>query len=298
MIIVGGGCAGYGCGIYSGRYNMKTLIIAKERGGLITKTGNIENYPGFVSISGFELAQNLENHAKQSGAEILDDIVISVKKEGDIFVVGTESSKTFSAKTILIATGTKHRKLEVDGEKELEGKGLSYCATCDGAFFKNKIVGMVGGGDSAVKEAILLTQYASKVYLLVKFGISAEPINMKKLKENPKIEIVENVGVAKIGGKDAVAYVELDNEYKGSKRIDLGGLFVAIGQIPQNEIAKQLNLKFSKQGEIIIDKDSNTSLEGAYAAGDITEGWKQAITGVAQGSMAAHTAFEYIKKKF
>ena len=172
---------------------------------------------------------------------------------------------------------------------------MSYCATCDAGFFKDKIVGIVGGGDAAAKEAMVLAQTSSKVYIFVRNKFRAEPINIKRLESNPKIEIIKGVSVKEIQGDIKVSNVILNN----GKRIELSGLFIAIGQLPQNELAKQLNVKLNQRGEIIIDKFSTTSIEGVFAAGDVTDMiWKQGIVGAAEGSIAGYSAFEYIDKKF
>lgn len=296
FIVIGGGCAGYPAAVYASRFNLKTLVITKERGGLITTTHLVENYPGFVALSGPELAQKLEEQVKANNVEIFDDIVKSVKKVGNKFEIETEiSEKKFISKTILLATGTKHKHLNVLGEKEFQGKGVSYCATCDGAFFKNKVVGIVGGSDSAAKEAMVLSQNSSKVYMFIRSHLKAEPINADRIKKIPNIEIIEGVQVKEIIGKNSVEAVKLDND----KIINLSGLFVAIGMLPQNEIAKSLGVNLNEKGEVVIDNHSATSIPGVFAAGDVTNTeWKQGIIASAQGSTAAHSAFEYINKNF
>ncbi len=217
LIIIGGGCAGYPAAVYASRFNLKTLVIAKEQGGLITTTHLVENYPGFISLTGQELANNLENHVKANNVPIENDIVESVKKDGKYFIVKTTlNEKEYKTKTILLATGTKHRHLDVKGEKEFSGKGVSYCASCDGMFFKNKVVGIVGGGDSAAKEAMVLAKNSSKVYMFVRGtnGLKAEPVNIERIKDNPKIEIIENVSVTEIYGENQVNGVILNNGKK------------------------------------------------------------------------------------
>jgi thioredoxin-disulfide reductase len=296
LIIVGGGCAGYPAAVYASRFNLKTLVIAKEQGGLITTTHLVENYPGFISLTGQELAENLENHVRANNVPIQNDIVKSIEKKGKYFIVKTDILENeYKTKTIILATGTKHKHLNVLGEKEFQGKGVSYCATCDGPFFKNKIVGIVGGSDTAAKEAMVLSQNSSKVYMFIRSTLKAEPINADRIKKIENVEIIEGVNVEKIMGENKVSKVLLDN----GKEVNLEGLFIAIGMLPQNELAKSLNVKLNKKGEVIINKNSQTNIEGVFAAGDLTNAeWKQGIVASAEGSIAANYAYEYINENF
>lgn len=296
LIIIGGGCAGYPAAVYASRFNLKTLVIAKEKGGLITTTHLVENYPGFVSLSGPELADKLEEHVKANNVPIENDTVKSVEKDGKHFIVKTELRENeYRAKAVVLATGTKHRHLNAPGEKEFAGRGVSYCATCDGMFFKNKVVGIVGGSDSAAKEAMVLSQNASKVYMFVRSHLKAEPINADRIRKDEKIEVIEGVNVKEIGGDKLVSHVILDN----GEKVDLNGVFIAIGMLPQNDIAKSLGVELNDKGEVIIDKLSTTNVDGVFAAGDVTDApWKQGIVASAEGSIAAYSAYEYINKNF
>lgn len=296
LIIVGGGCAGYPAAVYASRFNLKTLVIAKEKGGLITTTHLVENYPGFVSLSGQELADNLEAHVKANNVPIENDIVNSIEKVGRHFIVKTDLQNIeYKTKTIILATGTKHRHLNAPGEVQFSGKGVSYCATCDGMFFRNKIVGIVGGSDSASKEAMVLAQNSSKVYMFIRTYLKAEPINADRIRKNSKIEIIEGVQVKEICGENLVTHVNLDN----GKKVDLSGVFIAIGMLPQNDLAKSLGVNLDNKGEVIIDRLSRTNVEGVFAAGDNTNSeWKQGIVASAEGSVAAYSAYEYIQKNF
>jgi thioredoxin reductase (NADPH) len=296
LIIIGGGCAGYPAAVYAARFNLKTLVIAKEQGGLITTTHLVENYPGFISLSGPELAQKLEEHVKANNVPIENDIVKSVGKKGKYFIVKTEiNEKEYKAKAIILATGTKHRHLNAPGEKEFQGKGVSYCATCDGPFFKNKIVGIVGGSDSAAKEAMVLAQNSKKVYMFIRSHLKAEPINADRIKKLENVEIIEGVNIKEIKGDKLVGSVELDN----NKTIELNGIFIAIGMLPQNEIAKSLGVNLNDKGEVIIDKLSTTNIEGVFAAGDLTDApWKQGIVASSEGSVAGYSVYEYINRNF
>ncbi|MBI4170068.1 MAG: FAD-dependent oxidoreductase [Candidatus Aenigmarchaeota archaeon] len=298
FVVIGGGSAGYPAAIYAARFSLKTVVITKERGGLLTTTHVVENYPGFIRLSGPELMQNIEDHVKDYDVPIVDDEVVDIEKDGDYFIVKAREDQ-YKAKAIVIATGTERRKLDVPGEKEFYGKGVSYCATCDAPLFKGKVIGVVGGSDSAAKEALLLAEYGSKVYIIYRGDqIHPEPINMRRVEENEKIEIIPRTNVVTIKGDKFITHVVLDRPYSGSKELKLGGLFIEIGHLPQSELAKKLGVKLNEKGEIIIDRLSRTNVPGVYAAGDVADmEWKQAITGAAEGCVAAYSAYEYISAK-
>lgn len=299
FIIIGGGPGGYSSAIYAARFNMKTLILTKVRGGLVTTTHLLENWPGEKSIAGYDLMMKIEGHVKNLDVDIKDTTVKEVKKE-DVFTIKT-SKDEFKAKSILLATGTEHRKLPAKGAKELEGKGVSYCATCDGMFYKDKVIAMVGGGDSAVKEGLLLSDIASKVFIIARGDkLIAEPINLTKMDEKVKegkVVVLYNTEVSEILGDRSVEKIILTKEYDGSKELKLSGVFGAIGQIPQTDIAKQLGVELNEKGEIKINRHSETNVPGVLAAGDVTDGgFKQAITASAEGVKASHAAYNYISR--
>lgn len=300
LIIIGGGCAGYPAAIYASRYNLKTLVIAKEPGGLITTTHLVENYPGFISLTGQELADNLKAHVEANNVPIENDIVDSIdkiEKEGKTYYkIKTQIFENeYIAKSIILATGTKHRHLNAPGEKEYANKGVSYCATCDGPFYKDKVVGIVGGSDSAAKEAMVLAKNSKKVYMFIRTHLKAEPINADRIRKIENVEIIEGVQVKEIKGEKFTTHVILDN----GKKYDLEGLFIAIGMLPQSELTKNLGVKLNDKGEIIVDRLSRTNVEGVFGAGDVTNSeWKQGIISAAEGSTAAYSAFEYINQNF
>jgi len=308
LIIVGAGGVGLAAGMYSARLGLKTLILGNAHGselpigGVITTTHLVENYPGFISLSGTELAKKLEEHARQYElVEIKEQYVEEVKKSKNLFSVKTKKEEYIS-KTILFATGTKWKKLpkEVKGSIEFENKGVSYCALCDGPLFKNKIVAVVGGSDSAVKDALVLSEHASKVYIIYRGEeIHPEPINLKRVQANKKIEIINNSNIKEVKGDKLVSSIILDKKYKNSNELKVNGIFVAIGHTILSDLAKKLGIKTNNAGEIIINhKNSETSMEGVYAAGDVTDkSFKQLITGVSEGVTAAHSAYEHITSK-
>ncbi|PIN86553.1 hypothetical protein COV19_04180 [Candidatus Woesearchaeota archaeon CG10_big_fil_rev_8_21_14_0_10_44_13] len=297
LIIIGGGCAGLSAGIYSARYNIKTLIITKEMGGVLNEAHKVENWPGTRSISGLDLMMKMREHAEGLGVEFVDEEVQKAEKKGKVFTIHT-GGKSYQSTALILAMGLKRRHLNVPGEEKFAGKGVSYCYTCDAAFFKNKVVGVVGGNDSAALAAILLSQYASRVYIIYrKDDIRAEPINKKAVEENDKIEVITGTNVVEVRGDKMLTTAILDKPYKGSKEFRLDGLFIEAGSVPSTIIAEQLGVKLNDNKMIIIDREKKTNVEGVYAAGDVTDTvMRQAITAAADGAIAALGAYQYIKK--
>ncbi len=305
FIIIGGGGTGLAAGMYAARLGLKTLILGYTHGsefpigGVITTTNVVENYPGFKKISGEDLAKKLEEHARDYDlVTIKQELVESIQKSGKAFVIKTKKEE-YEGRTILFATGTKWKKLEVPGAQEFENAGVNYCALCDGPLFKNKTVAIVGGSDSAAKDALVLAEHAKKVYIISRSTLHPEPINMKRIKANKKIEVIEGNEVKEVEGDKVVTGVILDKHYKGQKELAVDGLFVAIGHIVLSELAERLGVKVDKKKEIIINhKTSETNVPGVFAAGDVTDKpFKQLITGVADGCTAAYSAYEYISKE-
>jgi len=300
VVIVGGGIAGLSAGMYAGRLGMNAALITEMRGGTIVTTTTIENWPGIKKTDGVSLAKSIEDHAASYDIKMFDAKVSKAEKSGDIFVAETEGGKTFKGKALILATGTDVKKLGVEGEEEFRGRGIHYCALCDGSFYKDKVVGVVGGSDSAAKEAILLTQWASKVYIIYRGKkIHPETSNMKRVEEKineEKIEIINNTNVTEVvgdGGK--LKKVVLDKEHKGSKELELDGLFIEIGREPRSGLAKMLKVKLDEKDEIIIDHTGHTNVDGVFAAGDVTDSdFKQAIVSSGEGVVAAYNAYVFI----
>jgi thioredoxin reductase (NADPH) len=301
LIIIGSGCAGLGAAVYARRFEMQTLVIGDLPGGTITKTHLVENYPGFVSLSGLELGNKLLEHAKALQAEFQQTSAekitpISPPSEGGRstgFQV-TAGGQIYEAKAIIIATGTEHRNLNVLGEAEFTNKGVSYCATCDSPFFKGKTVAIVGGSDSAVKESLIAAEHAAKVYIIYrKDKLRAEPINLRRMEAKDNIEVIYSANITEIYGEGVVKGVKLDT----GKDLPLDGVFVEIGRLPRSELAKDLGVELAENGEIKIDRVGRTNVPGVFGAGDVTDtAWKQAITGVAEGAHAANQVFEFISR--
>jgi thioredoxin reductase (NADPH) len=303
FIIIGGGCSGLSAAMYGTRLGLKTLTLAEMPGGLITTTHLVENWPGIVTISGPDLAMQLYQHAQASGAEIKNEFVSEVEQVGELhFKVKTRGGNEYEGRTVLIATGTKHRKLGCPGEKEYENKGVSYCALCDGAFFKEKVVGVVGGGDSAAKEALFLSEHASKVYLIVRRDVlRAEPINAKRIAQNDKIEILYQTEIEEVLGDDkTMTKVKFKEGTKGKmagQELEMQGLFMAIGHIAQTEIAAKLGVKLNDHGEIMINRRTETNIKGVFGAGDCCDTeFKQAITGSAEAVTSSYYAYDLCTK--
>jgi len=227
-IVIGGGCTGYSAGMYAGRLNLKTLLLEGQRGGILSWAGMIENYPGYIAIDGTDLVEIMRKHALEYDVEIVEQFAQHVEKKGNHYIV-TAGDKTYEGKTLIFATGTEIKKLNVPGEQELSGKGVHYCALCDGAFYRDKTVAVIGGSDSAGKDSLVLTQWAKKVYIIYRGKqIHPEPVNMKRIEANTKIEIINTTNITEIKGKEKVEGVVLDTPHDGKTELPLDGLFIAI----------------------------------------------------------------------
>lgn len=304
LAIIGAGGVGLAAAMYGGRLGLKTLVLGFAHGselpvgGVITTTNLVENYPGFRRLTGQELAKKLEEHAREYDlVTVREEKATGIRKSGSRFEIKTEK-RVYEAPSVLFATGTKWKKLEVPGSSEYENKGVHYCALCDAPFYRDKIVAVVGGSDSAAKDALLLSEHAAKVYIIYRGGeIRPEPVNLERIKRNEKMEIINNANVTEIRGEKFVEKVVLDRPYDGSAELKLDAVFVAIGHVPLSELAEDLGVKTDGKNEIMIDHmTSETNVEGVFAAGDVTDKpFKQLITGVADGCTAAHSAYEYVK---
>ncbi|MFA6296096.1 MAG: FAD-dependent oxidoreductase [Patescibacteria group bacterium] len=294
LIIIGAGPAGYTSAIYAARYKINTLVLAKEIGGLAMSAPKVENWPGVLGKTGIELMADFKKHVEHYGVKILMEEISDIKKENNLFTILTETQH-YQAKSIILALGSERRKLNIPGEKELTGKGVAYCATCDAIFCKNKIIAVVGGGNSAAVSALLLSEYVSKVYMIYrKSKLKAEPIWVDQILKNKKIEIIYNANVIEAKGEKFLEKIVLDNK----KELQVGGLFIEIGAKPQTELAKCLNVKLDKNNLIIIDQACKTNVDGVFAAGDITTGsneLKQIVTAASEGAISATSVYEYLK---
>lgn len=304
-IVIGAGGTGLSSAMYAARLGLKTLVLGASNsselpiGGVITTTHLVENFPGFKKTTGFELAKKIEEQSRSYKlVTIKEEEAVKVEKRKDCFFIKTNKG-IYQSKVVLFATGTKWRKLEVPGSAEFERKGVNYCALCDAPLYRNKVVAVVGSGDSAVKEALLLSQYAKKVFLLVRGDkVHPEPINLARLKANKKITVITKTEIVEIKGDSAVKKVILNHSYKGKKEFPLDGIFIAIGHLPLSDLAEHIGVKLNEKGEITINHETaETNVRGVFAAGDVTDKkFKQLVTGVADGCSAAYYAYEYITK--
>jgi thioredoxin reductase (NADPH) len=299
VAIIGGGVAGFGAAMYAGRFELRTIVFSEVRGGVIITTDVVENYPGFEKLTGYDLADNIMKHALKFGAEVKDEKVDKLGKCKDGCFELVTKAGTYCAKSVIIATGTEWKKLGVPGEKEFANKGVHYCALCDGAFYKGKVLGVVGGADSAAKDALLLSTFGSKVHMFARGEkLRPEPVNMTKIEANPKIVVHTKTNVKEIKGDKKVTSIVLDREIGGSKEMKLDALFIEIGHLPLSQIAKGVGVKVDAKGEIVIDRNSCTNVPGVFAAGDVVDtAFKQAITGVSEGVLAAYSAYKYLENK-
>ena len=300
LAVIGAGPAGFSAGIYAGRAGINTIVFDKGNGGgLAAIAPNIENYAGFESITGVELVEKMRKHAEKYCDIHMYEEVTSIKKNDEKFIIETTNDK-YNVGAILLTMGTDHRKLDVPGEKEFTGRGVSYCATCDGFFFKGKNVAVVGGGNTALIEAIYLKQVGCKtVYVIHR----RDKLRAEKAYEDEAVEkdiqILFNKTVKQINGDELVKSLTLlDTKTKEESNLQVDGIFVSIGVIPQNELAKQLKVNLTDQGYIIVDPQMRTNIKGVYAAGDITGGLRQVVTAVAEGAIAALTSTEVLGKSY
>lgn len=333
LIIIGGGPAGIGAGIYAGRKKIKTLLITDTFGGQSVTSANVENFIGIKSISGFDLANQLEEHLRaREDVEIIDgDLVSKIQiKEVELpnsevqlpnirFLVETKSNRIFETKTLLLAMGSKRRKLGVPGEKEFDGKGVAYCGTCDAPMFKGKKVAVVGAGNAGLETAIDLLPYASEIFLIVRGDkIKGDPATFEKIKTNSKVKVYFNTEIAEIFGDDVMSPVgnfasnaagEISNGVKGVvlkdnktgevSKLALDGVFEEIGWLPNSDIVRDL-VALGSYGEILIDhKTQKTSRDGIWAAGDITDVlYKQNNISIGDGIKAVLNIHEFLNKSY
>lgn len=294
LTVIGSGPAGLSAAIYASRYNLKTLVLGMNQGGTITDAHKVCNYPGLPEISGPVLGEKMKEHAEKYGAEVKMGLVEDIEKEEGNFSLVTNLDEKYFSKKIILATGTKRRKLGLDGEDEFMGSGVSYCATCDGKFFEDKIVGVVGGANSAATAALYLADIAEKVYIIYRRDkLRAVDAWKKEIDKKDNIELIFNANVVDLFGGDSLEQVKLDN----GESIDLQGLFIEIGSVPKTDLAKDLGVEL-KNGYIDVDSKQRTNLDSIWAAGDITTNsnkFKQAITASAEGAIAANDIHKKIK---
>ncbi|MBT4850228.1 FAD-dependent oxidoreductase [Candidatus Parcubacteria bacterium] len=299
IVIIGGGPSGLTAAIYTTRRSLKTLVISKDIGGQLSLTDDVENYPGFESIGGMDLSVKFQQQAAKTGTEFLFEEVVSLEKKenGDTkFSVKTASGKEINAKAVILGFGLTPRNLGVPGEIELTGKGVTYCATCDGPLYRGKVVVVVGGGNSALDAAEYMSKLAKKVYMLVrKDKFRGEQILAKKVHDAENIEVVFQVNAKEIKGTDKVESLVYATDDGKETEIDVDGVFIEIGHIAKTDWLKDV-VDRTERGEIKISIDNETNQPGIFAAGDVTEiTYKQAVISAGEGCKAALQAYRYIQ---
>lgn len=300
VIIIGSGPAGYTAAIYAARANLSPLVIASsvEAGGELMNTTEVENFPGFPeAIMGPDLMAKMQEQAERFGAEVVYDDVVSLDITGPVKTLTLGSGKVVESDALIYATGSAPRKIGIEGEARLSGRGVSYCATCDGFFFRERVIAVVGGGDSAMEEATFLTKFASKVYVIHRRGeLRASKIMQERAQRNEKIEFVWNSAVVDILGDEAVTGVVLEDTVDGSRReLALEGVFVAIGNDPRTHLVHDI-LDLTEHGTVWVDgRSSRTSVPGVFAAGDVIDPtYRQAVTAAGSGTVAALDVEHYL----
>ncbi len=297
IIVIGAGPAGLTAAIYARRASKKVLVLeAKTYGGQIVNTLDIENYPVERHISGFDFATKLYNQAKDLGAEIVFEKVIDIKNNDEFKEVIT-NKQTYKAKTIILATGADNRKLGIDNEDKLLGKGISYCATCDGAFYKNKIVAVVGGGNTALEEALYLSDIASTVYLIHRRDeFRGSDRTVKDLKKKNNIEFIYNSNVTKLNANETLESIEVTNKVGQTNNLEIDGLFIAVGRIPENQNFAKI-IELDEHGYVKAGEDCHTNIPGIFVAGDNRiKSLRQLVTATSDGAVAATEAVKYIRE--
>lgn len=299
LIIVGGGPAGLCAGIYAVRRGIKTLIIEKGVvGGQVLLAPEIGNYPGFPSVSGTDLAKSMEDHAKGVGVEFELGEVLRIEVGGGIKKV-TTSNRTYECNALIISTGAIHRPLNVAGEKDFLGKGVSYCATCDGPLFKGKKVAVIGGGNHACEDAAYLADIAEKVFLIHRRdSFRAEECRLEHAK-NKGVEFITDTVVEEFEGDVLLEKIRLKNVKSGGEsELSVNGVFVSIGVVPLYALAEQIGVSVDERGYILVDENQITNVGGVYACGDVTGGVLQVATAIGEGCVAALSVYEYIRKPY
>lgn len=301
LAIIGAGPAGLSASIYASRYGVDHIVIGHLVGGQISETHEIDNYPGVDATGGFEFSELLVAHARKYGASIENRMVTGITKEDGGFAILLDGGSVIRSRMILLATGTSHRSLGLDREAEFIGRGVSYCATCDGFFYRNRVVSVIGGSNSAAGAAAYLSGIASRVRLIYRgTALRAEEHVLKTLRENPKVDIILGTNVVALEGDESLTAVKLDRPYGESDMLPTDGLFIEIGSDPNADFARDLGVATDAGGFIRVGADMSTDVPGVFAAGDITDGsdgFRQVVTAAAEGAIAARSIHSALAKK-
>jgi NADH-dependent peroxiredoxin subunit F len=296
VIIVGAGPAGVTAAIYAKRKGLSVEIISDSVGGQVSKTGQIENYPGFEQISGLQLTKELKGQIDRLHINMNISRASKVEHVGDLFRITTEGGHSLESRSVIIASGAHWKELNVPGESEYRNRGISYCTTCDAPLFAGMDVAVVGGANSAAESVIDLMNIASKIYMVVRSNLKADQIVVDRIKSSPKVELYEGWAVERVNGDDFVQSIEITSKTGERKKLDVGGVFVEIGLLPNTGLLKGL-VSLNERNEIIIDEECKTSVEGIFACGDATNiPQKQIVIAAGEGAKAAMSAFEYLSR--
>jgi len=298
LIVVGGGPAGLTAAIYAARRAMKTLILAKEFGGQAVYASKVENFPGFDLIPGYELMEKMKAQAERLGAEVRNVEATEIKKENDVFSVRDKDGGSYESRTLVLSFGAVPKKLGLPNEDKFKGNGISYCATCDAPFYKNKSVVVVGGGNAALDAALLLTKFAKQVYLIHRRDeFKAEEVRVNEVKKLSNAEIILNAEVKEIKGEKNVAGITVVDARTGAARdLEVNGIFVEIGHIVESEFVSKM-VTLDERRQIIVNEKNETNVPGVFAAGDATTvPYKQIVIAAGEGAKAALSAYSYLQK--
>jgi len=300
IAIVGSGPAGYSASIYASRYKLTNIVFGKLIGGTITEAHKVCNYPGLPDISGIDLGYKFHEQAKEQGAQHSTESIVDIKKEGNIFKLFTDLNKEYLAKTVLLATGTERNKLVIPKEEQYVGKGLSYCATCDAMFYKDKVVAVVGGSNAATMAATMLSDIAKQVYIIYRgTELRGEPAWVEQVSQKKNIQTIFQTLVVGLEGEPRLQRVKLSKPFNDSEYLDVDGVFVEIGAEPNITLPVKLGLELDIQNYIKVDQGQATSIDGIWAAGDCTTNsnkFKQLVTAVSEGGIAANSIYCYLKQ--
>lgn len=300
IAIIGSGPAGFSASIYASRYKLSNIVFGRLLGGTISEAHKVCNYPGVSDISGLDLGMKFYEQAKELGGEYSSEHIVTIKKENDVFRLTTDSKKEYFSKTVILGIGTNRNKLNLKDEDKYLGKGISYCATCDAMFYRDKVAVVVGGSNAATMAASMLSDIAKKVYLIYRgTELKGEPMWIEQVEGKENIEIIYTTVLVGLEGENKLERVKLSREYNGSEYIETDGVFVEIGSVPNVDLANSLGLELDEMKYIKVNGDQSTSLDGVWAAGDCTSAsnrFRQVVTAASEGSIAANSIFGYLKQ--
>lgn len=301
IAIVGAGPAGLGASIYASRYKLSNIVFGKLIGGTISDAHKVCNYPGLKDISGFELGQKMFEHAKELGGQHAAEQIVDIKKEGNNFKLITDSGSEYIAKTVILGLGTNRNKLNIPNEDFYLGKGLSYCATCDAMFYRDKVVAVIGGSNAATMAATMLSDIAKKVYIIYRgTQLRGDQVWVEEASSKDNVEIIYTTVLTGIEGENKVERIKLSKAFNDSEYLQVDGVFVEIGSEPNVDLANKLGLDLDEKGYIKVSNDQSTNIKGVWAAGDCTDGsnaFRQVITAASEGSISANSIYSYLKGK-